>query len=346
MDMVMNYGLFFVILIVFILSFRKVDSSNEVLGKDTSSQLKGLAITTVLLGHMAIMVGIIKLPTTPYLAAHGVDIFLALSAFGLMASVTKNGLNEFWKKRLLVIVIPYIIFNIVRIPIMMGVGFAGPMQLVLGLIGIDVSFDASMWYVQYIIIWYIVFFAVSSIKKISMKGKVALLTGFGTLLLVLTIGMYLSGVVINLPIIESYSHHLAFPLGAILFMMYDKIKEMTISKYLVISAISLVIYIVSCMGIPNIGPYIVANLTFVIFLAFLFMALTKAGYKSKLLIKLGDLAYYIYLVELFVIILVVMMLQLNNVWGAILILIVSVLLGILVKLPSDSIVKKLQSRKK
>ena len=107
MNAFLQYGLFYMVALLLILSFRKSPSaSGEKLGRDTSRELKGLAILMVLFGHMTLVHGWIGIPATPVLGAPAVEIFLFLSGFGLVSSYHKKGLKGFIPRRLLAVLIP------------------------------------------------------------------------------------------------------------------------------------------------------------------------------------------------------------------------------------------------
>ena len=78
----------------------------------------------------------------------GVAIFLILSGFGLMESYKKNGLENYFKKRLLRILTPYVLWVMIYTIIMYGLHFL-----------IYLS-DIRYWFVEYISLWYLVFFFV------------------------------------------------------------------------------------------------------------------------------------------------------------------------------------------
>lgn len=345
MDWLIANGTFYIVLMIFVLSFRKTEEcSLEPMGFETSREVKGIAIMAVLIGHMAIIFKLLKLPVTEYLGAQGVELFLFLSAFGLTASYSKKGLQGFFKKRLLVIFIPYLIFNVVRLPIeILGANIPmGILDILKSLLAIKVEFDPSMWYVQYIIIWYIIFFVVYSIKALKINHKAYILLVIGLIFLGVTMYIFNNNIDIRHPLKECASHHLAFPLGALFFLVYDTIKVNNKWQHLIISVIGLIIYVIASVKIPVLLPYYITNIAFLVFIIFLFMFIAKMGYKSKLLCWLGDLAYYIYLNELFVMFLFVFVLKLNGALGVAAILLTTIILAILTKLPSDKLIKKIR----
>lgn len=344
MEQIITKGIFYIILGIFILSFRKNEEKvNEPLGIDTTKQLKGTAITAVLLGHMTIIFGVLQIPITMYLGAQAVEIFLFLSAFGLMCSVNKNGLKGFVKKRLLVIFVPYIVFTFVRIIFMCLTGQPITISaVIMELLALKLTTDPSMWYIQYIIIWYIIFFVVFSIKSLKLNQKVGILSLIGLIFCGISAYMWINKIVIMNPLAESMSHHLCFPLGAVFFLYYDKSKKLNNSTYLITSAISAVVFGISSSFIPSIVPYYIANISFIVGLVSLFMFITKKGYKSKLLSKLGDLAYYIYLNELMVMFITIVVLRLSAAIAVLTVFVVSILLAIVTRLISNLILKVLK----
>lgn len=76
---------------------RKIKYNLEI-SKEGTQALKGIAILLVIFGHM----GFLDIP-----GAGGVHIFLILSGYGIYCSVNKNGLYQYWKKRIVSVYIPY-----------------------------------------------------------------------------------------------------------------------------------------------------------------------------------------------------------------------------------------------
>lgn len=340
MDKIITKGIFFIVLVIFVLSFRKnIDYNKEPLGIDTTKELKGLAIAAVLIGHMVIVFQLIEIPVTMYLGAQAVEIFLFLSAFGLMCSFNKNGLNKFIRKRVLVIFIPYIVFVIIRTIVLYLMGQTIVVaDLIAELFAFKVTTDPSMWYIQYIIIWYIIFFMVFSIKSLNKNQKAFLLLSIGTVFFGISVYIWINQIVIKNPLSESISHHLAFPLGAVFYLYYDKFKRISNLNYLIFSVFSGMVYAISSALIPNIFSYYIANISFIYFLVSLLMLLAKNGYKSKLLLKLGDMSYYIYLNEMGVMVLVISTLM-SSTAAVLAIILLSILIAIPTKFISNLISK-------
>lgn len=118
------------------------------LSKTDTTALKGLAILFVLLGHMNYL---------DSSGAWGVHIFLILSGFGLEISYQKNGLNEYWKKRIVKVFLPYefvilLALTIERI-VFLHHDYLGVAASILGL-DFGCNIDHSMWYVSYLFLLY------------------------------------------------------------------------------------------------------------------------------------------------------------------------------------------------
>ena len=344
------YGVFYGIVLVLILSYRgKTKEKQEILGKEAAGELKGIAILMVLVGHLTYMFGFLVIPLTPALGAPAVDIFLFLSAFGLMSSFNNKGLKDFFKRRFAVVLIPYIVVTLVKLavyPILSPVSFKMILFNILPLsFDYSSSLDTSMWYVQYILIWYLIFYIIFSIPKLSVKVKTALIGAVGILAAVAFGILYYNGILFNLmtPLTESYSHNLSFPLGALFFLFYDKIKKIPWKIYLAVAAFSFLIFqFIAFPGVDGYMKYYVNNLFYVIFFVALMGVLRYFGRCSGLLSWLGKLSYYIYLNELIVMAFFYNISPLPGGINAVLIMTVSILLGWGEYIVCEWILKKLK----
>lgn len=310
MGAVPNKWLFYVILLLVIISFRrKKDGAYEDLGRECTGELKGLAILAVLFGHLAHLYGMIVMPVTDYLGAQGVEIFLFLSGFGLTSSFLKKGMAGYWKKRLLTVYVPYTIVNILKLAAMaavFGISFismTGAREIVFNFLGLSIMMDTSMWYIQYILLCYIIFYLVFRFTKFSNMGKAALLS-----LIFFLMGLLLNGWMIGtgeyIPFMECCSHYVGFPLGIFGCLLYERIKEFTTRTLLISSAAFLAAFLLCSTQIPQYGFYVFANVLFVLFAVTLFIGLKRLRLRSALLEWLGGLAFHIYLNEYIVMMIV------------------------------------------
>ena len=118
----------------------------SLLSKPLTTSMKGIAILLVFISHAGNDGFRIKFLIP--LGAIAVAVFLILSGYGLMESYNKNGLCGFWSKRFLRVLFPYLIW----------IGFYSSLMLLLGK---DLSLeDLRYWFVEYILIWYVVFYFV------------------------------------------------------------------------------------------------------------------------------------------------------------------------------------------
>lgn len=129
------------------------------MNKEDTNTLKAIAILFVLLGH------------TNFLdssGAWGVHIFLFLSGYGLERSYQKNGLIDFWKKRLCRVFIPYEAVILVALPIEMLLNKkCGILNIMASVAGLDVGYniDPSMWYISYCFLLYTEFYIWKKLVK-------------------------------------------------------------------------------------------------------------------------------------------------------------------------------------
>ena len=118
--------------------------SASFLDKKTTTSMKAFAILLVVISHIGD--GGFHLRMFVPLGGFGVAIFLVLSGYGLMESYKRNGLEGFWKKRLMRIVIPFFVWVC-----------AVSAYNLLSSNSIPLS-RGWYWFVEYIIIWYVVFY--------------------------------------------------------------------------------------------------------------------------------------------------------------------------------------------
>ena len=79
------------------------------LSKEHFLYLKGLAIAAILIGHIGNFSG--RTWFTP-LGGIGVAIFLFCSGYGLTKSYEKNGLKQYWRKKLIGVYGPFLLVEL------------------------------------------------------------------------------------------------------------------------------------------------------------------------------------------------------------------------------------------
>lgn len=264
----------------------KVKTEKLEIDKETSTVLKGIAILLVILTHYPKD----ALTGTMFngLGGWGVSIFLFLSGYGLYLSYSKNGLKNYWIKKLKKIYIPFIVAMIVQTiiqVIVLKINFK-IQDLLPSLFGVNPSniIDGSMWYISYLIIWYILFYIIFIIK-IPEKIKLIILF-FSTLLVyyIATSQIFYSG--------GASLYTLLFPLG----VLYGYMKNLNYKRnnFLVILLFMIFLLIWTILR-TNMNSWWI----FFIFIPIMFILLVKSFNFKKLKVfnVLGQYSYYIYLFE-------------------------------------------------
>jgi peptidoglycan/LPS O-acetylase OafA/YrhL len=160
----MNYYIIFeiIILLFLIIIFRqKNNSKNETdplrfMSFSNTERIRGIAILMVILQHTGGDFG--TRIFTP-LGGGGVAVFLILSGYGLSESFKKKGLKDFWKKKIVSILIPWAILYSVCF-------FKITNFNLLHYLGEITLFKTGCWYLQYLFLWYIIFFITHLNQKI------------------------------------------------------------------------------------------------------------------------------------------------------------------------------------
>jgi peptidoglycan/LPS O-acetylase OafA/YrhL len=249
--------------------------------------LRGIAASFVVFQHIGNIYG--SRAVTP-LGGIGVSLFLICSAYGLSKSYEKRGLDNFTKKRLLKILIPYwitvIIYNILHY------NTFAPLNIMKQILLINTI--PYMWFVQLILILYIAFYIVYRIIPNNSNKMIAFfILSLISILLIKD----------NLWAEQSF----AFFVGLILSHYYPKCDFKDKRKVLLFSFACLIIGFASlCLKqLPQIrnANYIIINIDQAVL-----KTITSVGiiYLTSLLLKLklfvifilpGKVSYEIYLIH-------------------------------------------------
>lgn len=114
----------------------------------SSTAMRGVAILLILVGHIS---GTFSTVVFTPLASAGVSLFLILSGYGLSESFKRNGLTNYWPKKITRVLFPYAI--VITILIVFS-GNYNPLKYFMEITGVSTSY----WYVGYQMKWYLVFF--------------------------------------------------------------------------------------------------------------------------------------------------------------------------------------------
>lgn len=262
-------------------------------------QLKGLAILLVIFGHLNGK-GFLDIKDARYLGAVGVDIFLFLSGFGLTKSYMKKGINNsFLIRRIKKVMVPYWIITLIFIFI--DEKFKGARyitkDIVLTFIGFNVTTDPTMWFISYILICYTCFFIFFRIRSKNITKFILMCVAMA----IITFKIYKLSY--GDASFEYYLHCLAFPIGCFISLYSTKLakfftKKQLLTLFILLGLICPILYVHYLPTIQfSTKFYIFINISLMTFFISLVMIWSYFNLKSKLLIRIGKLSFYLYLFE-------------------------------------------------
>lgn len=256
------------------------------ISKNTTQNLKGFAILIVMLGHL---VNINKSTLNydfRYFAAFSVSIFLIVSGYGLSASFSSNGLKGFFRKRLLAVIMPYVIATIF-VAFAYNILFNEPLRVlrVITLNDPNNAIDATLWFIYFISIWYILFFLSYSAFKIKAFRVLALF--------IFSVFIYNTKLTEQLPVLDFQFklHAFSFVIGVALYEFKERIS------WRLLFAVSVFVFAFSVRGLFTkftMVSYEVSCLSFGLLMVSLF---SMINIKSNMLSYFGALSYEMYLFE-------------------------------------------------
>lgn len=133
------------------------------MSRNYTTTLKGLSMLTILWSHVG---GCLGVKGIQFIGTVGVSLFIIFSGYGLELSVEKNGLNDYWKKRILHVMLPFWIAE--------AIGLLATGRLTFRTYMLDCMFiipaTGPGWFMQYIIICYLLFYLVAlTVQRINPK---------------------------------------------------------------------------------------------------------------------------------------------------------------------------------
>ena len=207
----------FLIFASYLLGFIRKPEKYQWMDRNYTTAIKGFSILTVVWAHSGARLSIGGIQ---FIAGIGVALFLMCSGYGLEISYGKNGLKGFWKKRLLGVCLPFWTVESV------GLLATGTFSIKTYLLDFCFLKPATSygWFMGYIVICYLTFYAVKRLIKESRMQMVAL---FG----VFAIWFVLESVFFanpDMPFLRA-RQMLSFPAGVLLALNKDKIEQ-TLTK--------------------------------------------------------------------------------------------------------------------
>lgn len=209
-----------ILLILYLAGFvKKQNNDFDFMSRDFTTAIKGFAILTVVWGHTG---GRLSVEGIQFIAGVGVTLFLICSGYGLEMSYQKNGLKGFWKKRFLKVCIPFWIVEL------MGLLVTQTFNIKKYLL--DAAFIKNAtgygWFMQYIVICYILFFIV---KALSERTKI---NDVWMIIVVFAVWFIIESCFFAEPSMPALRARqmLSFPVGMIVAKNKDSIEKMISGK--------------------------------------------------------------------------------------------------------------------
>lgn len=308
----LNFIIFTSILIVCYLTFFFKQSNKPpqytLMDRGHTTILKAIAIIMVVWGHVGAMMGV---PNIQFVGGVGVSLFLICSGYGLFSSYKSNvekygefhGLKDYWKKKVIKVVIPYWVVEIFGLSL---VGETDVSVVIKDLFFITPATSYG-WYMQYLMICYILFWIVMIFKKIIFKNTFyyALVSCF--LLWFIVESLLFADP--NMPFLRA-RQMLAFPLGVLLSFYIKSITNFVSDKkhillLILVSIIGVIVTGISQLDIVKTLPYLISNavsLFTVLPIAIGIVVITivvQFAFQNAFLYTIGAYSYEIYLIHAF-----------------------------------------------
>ena len=207
----------FCILGCYLLGFNKKTEKYQWMDKNYTTAIKGFSILTVVWAHSG---GCLSVEEIQFVAGIGVALFLICSGYGLGISYEKNGLNGFWQKRLVGVCLPFWIVELVGL---LAIGVFSIKTYMLDFCFLKPATGYG-WFMGYIVICYLIFYAVKRLIKNSRMQTVALFGAFAIWFVLESV--YFANP--NMPFLRA-RQMLSFPAGVLLAVNKDKIEQ-TLTK--------------------------------------------------------------------------------------------------------------------
>lgn len=201
----------FLIVALYLIGFAKKSGKFQCMDRSYTTAIKGFSILTVVWAHSGarLSVGGIQ-----FIAGIGVALFLICSGYGLEISYEKNGLQGFWKKRLLGVCLPFWLVEVA------GLLITGTFSVKTYLLDFFFLKSATSygWFMGYIVICYLIFYAVKRFAPV--EKRMAVLIGAFVAWFVLESAFFANP---DMPFLRA-RQMLAFPCGVLLAKHKEKIE--------------------------------------------------------------------------------------------------------------------------
>ena len=275
------------LIIVFLpvlLTIRKQSGEDcRLLGFNYTNCLRGIAILLIMSGHIVGTMGFRYI--NPF-GGTGVALFLFLSGFGCNESYKHKGLDNFWRKKVKRVLLPYSIVITLIYVILQKSNWG--LSYLLEIFGLQTTY----WFIAFLMKWYIVFWVTT---RYILKWRMITMCFCGFLMLMF------------LPEIEA-EQALSFLLGVLVSEKFKSVTSLSKSNLAVITILGFVIG-VSALAIKQLpmvreyeGECVYAIVQMMIKVPFAISLVTGLSFlpsllKSRYLMLAGIISYELYLVH-------------------------------------------------
>lgn len=206
----------FLIFALYLIGFAKMPGKFQWMDRNYTTAIKGFSILTVVWAHSGAMLSVGGIQ---FIAGIGVALFMMCSGYGLEISYEKNGLEGFWKKRLLGVCLPFWLIELTGLLITGAFSFKT--------YALDFFFlkpaTGYGWFMGYIVICYLIFYSVK--RFVLAEKRMAVLVGAFVAWFVLESVFFANP---DMPFLKA-RQMLSFPCGILLAKHKKKIEE-TLTK--------------------------------------------------------------------------------------------------------------------
>lgn len=296
--------MFILVGLLMVVPFDKYKEKNTCLDIKNMNILKGVSCVLVVISHISLQLGgkgiLILTSSVGYLA---VGIFFFSSGYGLMYSFIskENYLKGFLQKRVLKIVIPFWITNIIflLVYIIIYKEHYTYLDILKYIFGIKLICGHA-WFMIFLICFYILFWAIGKLFKKD-KYIIALMT-----IIILSFSLLIGFKIIKYG--DFGKNILAFPIGMLMAKYNTKVREYIDNKYNNFTVLSTILFFITYgyytvikwhIGMENnlLINYIVDFICQMSFINMMLMLVQKIRIKSKVTIFVSSISYEIYLMH-------------------------------------------------
>lgn len=266
------------------------------MNRNYTTILKGISIIFILWGHVGAKLGVEGIQ---FIAGIGVTLFLICSGYGIMYSYMLKGLDNYWIKKLLKVIIPFYIVEIFGLLFIKEFSFN---LLIKDLLFIQAATSYG-WYMGYILICYFIFWTIMKIgRNLNISKRIILI------LLTFIVWFIVDSVFLANPAMPFLRARqmLSFPLGILLgYVSFKKQNNFyrSISKSILIMMmlgcilVGIVTVLITQFEVIKKLPYIMSNVLALITCLplaigiMLFIILFPFLFKNIFLNRLGWIGY-------------------------------------------------------